>query len=95
MYYVIIYGCHDEFAAKVHDRVFNRRGLIRFLSRHASKLIDYGSGRLMYVAVSRNWGPARPVNFLLVWLFGKKHMSNRIPTFPFSNYESRRKNETY
>ena len=73
MYHVIIYGCPDEFAMKVHDRVFNRRGLIRFLSRHASKLIDYG-----YVAVSRDWGPARPVNF---WLVGKKHMSNRVPTF--------------
>ena len=73
MYHVIIYGCPDEFAAKVHDRVFNRRGLIRFLSRHVRKLIDYG-----YVAVSRDWGPARPINF---WLVGKKHMSNRIPTF--------------
>ena len=78
MYYVIIYGCHDEFAAKVHDRVFNRRGLIRFLSRHVSK----------FMAVSRNWGPARPVNF---WLVGKKHMSSRVPTF----HESRGKNETY
>ena len=40
MYRVIIYGCPDEFAMKVHGRVFNRRGLIRFLSRHVSKLIE-------------------------------------------------------
>ena len=73
MYHVIIYGCPDEFAVKVHDKVFNRRGLIRFLSRHVSKFIDYG-----YVAVSRDWGPARPINF---WFVGKKHMSDRIPTF--------------
>ena len=73
MYRVIIYGCPDKFAVAVHDKVFNRRGLIRFLSRHVSKLIDYG-----YVAVSRDWGPASPVNF---WLVGRKHMSDRIPTF--------------
>lgn len=73
MYHVIIYGCPDEFAVKVHGEVFNRRGLIRFLSRHVSKLMDYG-----YVAVSRDCGPASPINF---WLVGKKHMSDRIPTF--------------
>lgn len=73
MYHVIIYGCPDEFAVAVHDRVFNRRGLIRFLSRHVRKLIDYG-----YVAVSHDCGPARPINF---WLVGKKHMSDRVPTF--------------
>lgn len=73
MYHVIIYGCPDEFAVAVHDRVFNRRGLIRFLSRHVSKLIDYG-----YVAVPHDCGPARPINF---WLVGKKLMSDRVPTF--------------
>lgn len=80
MYHVIIYGCPDAFAVKAQGRAFNRRGLIRFLSRHVSKLIDYGSGRLMYVAVSRDRGPARQVNF---WLVGKRHMSDRIPTFSF------------
>ncbi len=74
MYHVIIYGCPDEFAVAVHGRVFNRRGLIRFLSRHANKLVDLGYG---YVAVSHDYGPASPVNFFLV---GKKHMSDRIPT---------------
>ena len=73
MYHVIIYGCPDEFAAKVHDRIFNRRGLISFLSRHANKLADYD-----YVAVGHDFGPASPVNF---WLVGKKHMSDRIPAF--------------
>ena len=74
MYHVIIYGCPDEFAVAVHGKVFNRRGLIRFLSRHANKLVDLGYG---YVAVSHDCGPASPVNF---WLVGKKHMSDRIPT---------------
>lgn len=72
MYTVIIYGCPDEFAVAVLDRVYNRRRLIRFLSRHVNKLANY-----VYVAVSRDWGPASPVNFRLV---GKKHMSDRIPT---------------
>lgn len=74
MYRVIIYGCPDEFAVAVHGKVFNRRGLIRFLSRHANKLVDLGYG---YVAVSHDYGPACPVNF---WLVGKRHMSGRIPT---------------
>ena len=78
MYRVIIYGCPDEFAVAVHGRVFNRRGLIRFLSRHVNKLVDYG-----YVAVSRDWGPACPVNFFFV---GKRHMSDRIPTCRVSLY---------
>lgn len=72
MYHVIIYGCPDEFAMKVHGKVFNRRGLIRFLSRHVNKLIDYG-----YVAVSHDYGPACAINYFFV---GKKHMSDRIPT---------------
>ena len=72
MYHVIIYGCPDEFSVAVHGKSFNRRGLIRFLSRHANQLVDYE-----YVAVSRDFGPACPVNF---WLVGKKHMSDRIPT---------------
>lgn len=77
MYTVIIYGCPDEFAVAVHGRVYNRRGLIRFLSRHVNRLVDYE-----YVAVSRDWGPASLVNF---WLVGKKHMSDRIPTCRISH----------
>ena len=73
MYRVIIYGCPDEFSVAVHDKKFNRRGLIRFLSRHVNKLFYYDT----YVAVSRDNGPACPVNF---WLVGKMHMSGRIPT---------------
>lgn len=72
MYHVIIYGCPDEFAVAVHGRVFNRRGLIRFLSRHADRLVDY-----YYVAVSHDYGPASPINF---WFVGKKHMNDCIPT---------------
>ena len=78
MYHVIIYGCPDEFAVAVHGKMFNRRRLIRFLSRHANKLVGYG-----YVAVSRDYGPACPVNF---WLVGKKHMSDRIPTCRISRH---------
>lgn len=73
MYRVIIYGCPDEFSVAVHGKEFNRRGLIRFLSRHVNKLSDYNTA----VAVSRDYGPARTVNF---WLVGRKHMSDRIPT---------------
>lgn len=72
MYRVIIYALPDEFSVVVHDKKFNRRGLIRFLSRHVNKLVDY-----TYVAVSRDYGTACPVNF---WLVGKMHMSGRIPT---------------
>lgn len=72
MYRVIIYGCPDKFSVAVHGKEFNRRGLIRFLSRHANKLEGYD-----YVAVSRGYGPELPVN---LWLVGRKHMSDRIPT---------------
>lgn len=73
MYHVIIYGCPDKFSVAVHGKEFNRRGLIRFLSRHVNKLVEYDTE----VAVSRDYGPACPVNFFLI---GKKHMSGRIPT---------------
>ena len=72
MYRVIIYGCPDEFAVAVHGKEFNRRGLIRFLSRHVYKFVDYED-----VAVTHGGGPECFVNFFLV---GKKHMSDRIPT---------------
>lgn len=73
MYHVIIYGRPDEFAMKLLDKVFNRRGLIKFLSRHVNKfLADYKD-----VAVTHGYGPACPVNF---WFVGKKRMSDRIPT---------------
>ena len=72
MYHVIIYGRPDEFAMKLLDKVFNRRGLIRFLSRHVNKFVDYED-----VAVTHGGGPECFVNFFLV---GKKHMSDRIPT---------------
>ena len=68
MYHVIIYGRPDEFAMKLLDKVFNRRGLIKFLSRHVNKfLADYKD-----VAVTHGY-----VNF---WFVGKKRMSDRIPT---------------
>lgn len=73
MYHVIIYGCPDEFSVAAHGEEFNRRGLIKFLSRHANRLINYDTE----VAVSRDYGPARTINFFYV---GKKHMSDRIPT---------------
>lgn len=73
MYRVIIYGCPDEFAESAMARKFTRRGLIRFLSRHVNKLDCCYN----YVAVSRDCGPACPVN---LWLVGRKHMSDRIPT---------------
>lgn len=73
MYHVIIYGCPDKFSVAAHGKEFTRRGFIRFLSRHAHKLINYDTE----VAVSRDYGPARTVNF---WLVGRKHMSDRIPT---------------
>lgn len=73
MYHVIIIGTPDGFAESAMARNFTRRGLIRFLSRHANKLVFYYA----VVAVSRDYGPALPVNF---WLVGKKHMSGRIPT---------------
>lgn len=72
MYRVIIYGCPDEFAESAMARKFTRRGLIRFLSRHVYKLVDYED-----VAVARDHGPACAINYFFV---GKKHMSDRIPT---------------
>ena len=75
MYRVIITGTPDGFAESSMARNFTRRGLIRFLSRHVNKLVD-----CKCVAVSRDHGPARLVNFFLV---GKKHMSDRIPTNRF------------
>ena len=72
MYRVIIYGCPDEFAVKVHGRVLNRRGLIRCLSRHVNYLVDYED-----VAVKHGDGPECSVNFFYV---GRRHMSDRIPT---------------
>lgn len=72
MYRVIIYGCQDKFSVAARGKEFNRRGLIRFLSRHANKLVDYED-----VAVTHGDGPECFVNFFLV---GKKHMSDRIPT---------------
>ena len=72
MYRVIIYGCPDEFAESAMARKFTRRGLIRFLSRHACKFVDYED-----VAVTHGGGPECFVNLFLV---GKKHMSDRIPT---------------
>ena len=73
MYRVIIYGFPDKFAVAVHGKEFTRRGLIRFLSRHAHKLINYDTE----VAVSHDYGPACAINYFFV---GKKHMSDRIPT---------------
>ena len=72
MYRVIIYGCPDEFAESAMARNFTRRGLIRFLSRHVYKFVDYED-----VAVKHGDGPECLVNLFLV---GKKHMSDRIPT---------------
>lgn len=72
MYRVIIYGCPDEFSVAVHGKEFNRRGLIRFLSRHVNKLVGYED-----VAVTHGDGPECSVNFFYV---GKKHLSDRIPT---------------
>lgn len=73
MYRVIIYGCSDKFSVAAHGKEFNRRGLIRFLSRHVNKFfVDYKD-----VAVTHDYGPACPVNF---WFVGKRHMSGRIPT---------------
>ena len=73
MYHVIIYGCPDKFSVAAHGKEFTRRGLIRFLSRHVNKLVDYKCG----VAVARDHGPACAINYFFV---GKKHMSDRIPT---------------
>lgn len=73
MYRVFIFGALDAFAAKIDGKSFNRRGLIRFLSRHVNHLVDYED-----VAVTHGDGPEWAVNFLYV---GKKHMSDRIPTY--------------
>lgn len=72
MYRVIITGNPDGFSESAMARNFTRRGLIRFLSRHVNRLVDYE-----YVAVSRDHGPEWSVNLFYV---GKKHMSDRIPT---------------
>ena len=72
MYHVIIYGCPDKFSVAAHGKEFTRRGLIRFLSRHANKLVGCED-----VTVKHGDGPECFVNFFLV---GKKHMSDRIPT---------------
>ena len=72
MYHVIIYGCPDKFSVAAHGKEFTRRGLIRFLSRHVNKFVDYED-----VAVTHGGGPECFVDFFLV---GKKHMSDRIPT---------------
>lgn len=72
MYRVFIFGALDAFAAKIDGKSFNRRGLIRFLSRHVNKLVDYED-----VSVTHGDGPEWSVNFFYV---GKKHMSDRIPT---------------
>ena len=72
MYRVIITGNPDVFSESSMARNFTRRGLIRFLSRHANQLVDYED-----VAVTHGDGPECFVNFFYV---GKKHMSDRIPT---------------
>ena len=72
MYRVIITGTPDGFAESAMARKFTRRGLIRFLSRHVYKFVDYED-----VAVTHGDGPECFVNLFLV---GKKHMSDRIPT---------------
>ena len=84
MYRVIIYGCPDKFDVAARGKEFNRRGLIRFLSRHVNKLVD-----CKCVAVARDHGPACAINYFLVAkdmsdLVGKKHMSDRIPTHRIS-----------
>lgn len=72
MYRVIITGNPDVFSESSMARNFTRRGLIRFLSRHANQLVDYED-----VAVTHGDGPECSVNFFYV---GKKHMRDRIPT---------------
>ena len=72
MYRVIIIGTPDGFAESAMARNFTRRGLIRFLSRHVNKLVDYED-----VAVTHGDGPEWSVNFFYV---GRRHMSDRIPT---------------
>lgn len=72
MYRVIIIGTPDGFSEAAMARNFTRRGLIRFLSRHVNKLVDYED-----VAVTHGDGPECSVNFFYV---GRRHMSDRIPT---------------
>lgn len=72
MYRVFIFGALDAFAAKIDGKSFNRRGLIRFLSRHANKLVGCED-----VTVKHGDGPECSVNFFYV---GRRHMSDRIPT---------------
>ena len=72
MYRVIIYGRQDKFSVAAHRKEFSRRELIKFLSRHVYKLVDYED-----VAVTHGDGPECFVNFFFV---RKKHMSDRIPT---------------
>ena len=57
MYRVIIYGRQDKFSVLVAGKEFNRRGLIRFLSRHVNKFVDYED-----VAVTHGDGPECFVN---------------------------------
>ena len=71
MYRVFIFGALDAFAKKINGKSFNRRGLIRFFSRHVNKLVDYED-----IAVAHGDGPKWSVNFLYV---GKKHMSDPYP----------------
>ena len=91
MYRITIHGCTDEFAEAVHGKEFNRRGLIRFLFRHAYKLFDYET----LVTVSRDYGPGCPVNYFLIGrdmsdLVGKMHMSDRIPVNRVSRRQIRK-----
>lgn len=72
MYRVIITGTPDGFAESAMARNFTRRGLIRFLSRHANRLVGCED-----VTVKHGDGPECSVNFFYV---GKKHLSDRIPT---------------
>ena len=76
MYRVIITGAPDGFSESAMARNFTRRGLIRFLSRHVNKLVDYED-----VAVTHGDGPECFVNF---WFVGRRHMSDRIPTHRIS-----------
>ena len=73
MYGVIIYGHPDEFAVKAHGKEFSRRELIKFLSRHANKIVGCED-----VTVKHEAGPECSVNFFFV---GRRHISDRIPTF--------------
>lgn len=77
MYHVIITGNPDGFSESAMARNFTRRGLIRFLSRHANKLVGCED-----VTVKHGDGPECSVNF---WFVGRRHMSDRIPTHRISH----------